>query len=263
MLPRIRRVDGDGVDYLLMSGNDAISSIIFKSGSYDSFLKDISEMFYTEVANPIVIDIGANLGAYSIPVAKDIEAQGGQVIGFEPQRIVYYQLCSNIFINRLENYIAYQQAVSDATGKIDIPELNYSNCNNIGAFSLDKNYRDRHGLENSVKAETLTVPVIKLDDLLVDKKVCIIKIDVEGYELNVLKGARNFLQRHEYPPFLFEAWDFEWFSNQKIELMEYVSSIGYEISSLNNFNFLAQHPNHYRKIEVINDGSVIKWRKLN
>ena len=38
-----------------------------------------------------ILDIGANLGAYSIPIAKDIQSVNGQVIAFEPQRIIFYQ----------------------------------------------------------------------------------------------------------------------------------------------------------------------------
>ena len=56
---------------------------------------------------PLVLDIGANLGAYAIPVAKKIASARGVVYAYEPQRIVYYQLCGNIFLNSLDNVHAF------------------------------------------------------------------------------------------------------------------------------------------------------------
>jgi len=57
---------------------------------------------------------------------------------FEPQRIIYYQLCGNIVLNRLDNFRAFNQAVGDSDGDIEMPEINYENNVNIGAFSLEK-----------------------------------------------------------------------------------------------------------------------------
>ncbi len=88
-----------------------------------------------------MLDIGANLGAYSIPLAKSMRDVGGVLMAFEPQRILYYQLCGNVVLNRLDNFIAINKAVGDYDGDIEIPEINYENNTNIGAFSLDKTYR--------------------------------------------------------------------------------------------------------------------------
>lgn len=125
----------------------------------------------------MVIDIGANLGTYSIPIAIDIQKYRGKVIYFEPQRIIYYQLCANIFLNWLENYFAHNQAVGNHDENIEIPEIDYIGNHNIGAFSFDKGYRELHGIESSLKSEVTLTPIIKLDSLQLDRSPCLLKID--------------------------------------------------------------------------------------
>ncbi len=114
---------------------------MYRTGQWEDYLLTISKVFLQSVNNPLVLDIGANLGAYSIPLAKSMRDVGGVLMAFEPQRILYYQLCGNVVLNRLDNFIAINKAVGDYDGDIEIPEINYENNTNIGAFSLDKTYR--------------------------------------------------------------------------------------------------------------------------
>ncbi len=53
----------------------------------------------------------------------------------------------------------------------------------------------------------------------------LLKIDVEGMELNVLKGAEILLRASSYPPIMVEAWDVEWFKEQRSELLVYVEGM--------------------------------------
>jgi len=258
MLPRVSHIKSNDAEYLLLSGNDLISNTLFRQGHWEQHLLSISKIFYHGIEAPVVIDIGANLGAYSIPIAIDVQKYGGMVIGFEPQRIIYYQLCANIFLNRLENYFAHNQAVGSFDGTIEMPEIDYNINHNIGAFSLDKNYRELHGIESSLKAEVTLTPMIKLDSLQISKSPCLIKIDVEGFELDVLKGGVNFLNQHQFPPILFEAWNTDWFAQKKTELVEFFNSIGYVITSINTSDFIAQHPNNSVNVDFffMDDGTI-------
>lgn len=211
---------------------------------------------------PLVLDIGANLGAYSIPIAKKIDSVGGKVVGFEPQRIVYYQLCANVFLNRLDNYYPLNKAVGDFDGFIEIPEIDYKFNSNIGAFSLEKRYRELHGIEQSILAAKTKVPIITLDRLEVEKAPALIKIDVEGLELNVLMGGAGFLEHYQYPPILFEAWNFDWFKEGRAELMRFLVGLGYKITSFNTTDYIAQHPAN--SVSVVFDqqenGSIVMHR---
>jgi FkbM family methyltransferase len=242
MLPRISVVECIDANYLIFSSEDHISNSLFKNGVWEQHLLKISGMFLTGIENPLVIDIGANLGAYSIPLAKRIQGLGGTVIGFEPQRIIYYQLCGNVVLNRLDNYYPIYSAIGENSGEIEIPEIEYEKHKNIGAFSLEKKYRELHGIDNSSKSSTVKVPLISLDDFECNKAPALIKIDVEGFELNVLKGAKKFLAKHNFPPLLFEAWNFSWFVKERNTLLSFIKDLGYEITNFGTSDYIAQHP---------------------
>lgn len=244
MLPRISRVECHDADYLLFSTADAITTALFKTGKWEDHLLQISKFFIAGLDSPLILDIGANLGAYSIPLAKHLQDLGGKVIGFEPQRIIYYQLCGNVFLNRLDNYYAINAAVGEVDGEIEIPEIDYEKSINAGAFSLEKKYRELHGIENSIKTASTKVPLVSLNNFAVDKPPALIKIDVEGFELSVLKGATEFLDQNHYPPLLFEAWAFDWFAKDKAALLSFVKTLGYEISNVGTSDYIAQHPDN-------------------
>jgi len=248
MLPRISKVECNDADYLLFSTGDIISNTLFRTGIWEEHILGISKFIISGIEQPLIIDIGANLGAYSIPLAKHIQHIGGEVIGFEPQRIVYYQLCGNIIINRLDNYQALNNALGEESGYIDIPEIDYETNHNIGAFSLDKKYRQHHGIETSIKNSYKKVKLVKLDNFQTDRSPALIKIDVEGLELNVLKGGIDFLDRHNYPPLLFEAWNFEWFKEDKEKLMFFIAGLGYIITDFGTTDYIAQHPKNQTEI---------------
>lgn len=244
MLPRISKVECNEADYLLFSTNDVITNYLFKTGHWEEHILEISKFFLDEIDSPLVLDIGANLGAYSIPLAKHLLAKRGTVMGFEPQKIIYYQLCGNIVLNRLDNYDALNCAVGDRSGEIEIPEVNYDQAFNIGGYSIDQKYRELNGTQGSVTQKMNKVRMIALDDLEVDRSPSLIKMDVEGYELMVLKGANRFLEKHRFPPILFEAWGNEWFVNERQELLLYLMGLGYEIIRFGGDDYVAQHPLH-------------------
>lgn len=248
MLPRVNLVKSDQGDFLTF-GTDVISNFLFRNGSWEQSLLTITEILLAGVQRPLVLDIGANLGAYTIPVAKHIQNSGGTVISFEPQRIIYYQLCGNIFLNRLDNVLAENLAVGDHDGAIELPRPNYHHLHNIGGFSVEKKYRTLNGTEPSMTGDSDSIPLLKLDSMESPRSPALIKLDVEGYELNVIKGAVNFLEAHSYPPILFEAWSQEWFAEEKKDLLNFVNSLGYQVSKFGPDDHLAQHPRNARAVE--------------
>jgi FkbM family methyltransferase len=264
MLPKVNTIKCEEADYLLFSTDDAISNVLYKTGQWEQHLLTISRSLIQGVANPLILDIGANLGAYSIPIAKGIQNIGGKVIGFEPQRIIYYQLCGNIIINRLDNYEAINKAIGDFEGEIEIPYINYENNINIGAFSLEDKYRKKLNIDMYMMKDKYRVPITKLNSLITEKFPALIKIDVEGLELNVLKGAESFLESSCYPPILFEAWDFDWFREDKQRLLNFLSYLGYKVSLNLHQEYVAQHPQNdvYIRFETNTEGgiSIIKER---
>jgi FkbM family methyltransferase len=261
MLPRISQVKCVDAEYMLFSVNDGISVSLFTEGKWDEHILSISKLFYSGIDAPLILDIGSHIGTYAIPVAKDIQNSGGKVIAFEPQRIVYYQLCGNIILNRLDNCFALNQAVGNYNGDISIPEIDYNINNNVGAFSLHKEYRERHDIERSMLDKKNNVPMIKLDSLHLEKSPSLIKIDVEGLELNVLKGAVNTLENNNFPPILFEAWRWDWFDKEREELLNYVKYLGYNVDLIFREDYIAQHPNNSVEVKFINQNGVVHFQR--
>ena len=258
MLPRVNRIECNEADYLLFATKDVITNVLYNTGQWEQYLIEISKQFIRDSNNPIVIDVGANLGAYSIPLAKSIQDFGGKVIGFEPQRIVYYQLCGNVILNRLDNYYAYNQAVGELNGEIQMPEIDYEKNHNIGAFSLDSEFRAQLNMDKYMLNANFKIPIITLNNLQLSHAPSLIKIDVEGYELKVLKGAEGFLEKYNYPPLLFEAWDFPSFDGERNNLLNFIKYLGYEVSLNINQEYVAQHSKNARYINFLKtpDGTI-------
>jgi len=140
----------------------------------------------------VFVDVGANQGEFTLCAAKRLPA--GRVLSFEPYSQVYQQLIDNIALNGFDNVTTYRLALSDKTGvaSIMIPSgIQPDRSFNEGLASLFA-HRDGH-----VMVETVTMNL--LDRVLQENpihRVDVVKLDVEGAELSVLRGAKLTLARH-------------------------------------------------------------------
>ncbi len=147
--------------------------------------------------NCTVIDAGANVGLVAIPIAQAIATRGGFVHAFEAQRIMSYALAGAAALNDLENLIVHHKAVGASIGTIGIPKLDYAKPQDFGELSL---VGQKGGAECSV--QTITIDSLNLE------RLDFLKIDVEGMEIDVLRGGRNTIERDQ--PF---AWVEYWKSD--------------------------------------------------
>ena len=132
----------------------------------------------------LVVDVGANIGTHTVFFAQRAGATG-QVYALEPQRIVFQSLCANLALNGLLNVRAFHAAASREAGTIAVPPIAYGEPGNHGGVALAA------GASAAANAER--VPVMTLDGLGLPR--CrLIKIDVEGMELDVLEGGRALIQ---------------------------------------------------------------------
>lgn len=122
----------------------------------------------------VVCDCGANSGYTSVYFSKII-GRSGSVYAFEPHPLNVQAIYKNIEINNINNITVIPFAVGNSTG-----EVNLSTHPN-GAITRDE--------KNIIK-----VTVVKLDDYLDKFRPTFLKIDVEGFEVEVLKGAQNILK---------------------------------------------------------------------
>jgi len=158
----------------------------------------------------IAIDAGANIGSHTVYLAQALGPLG-RVYAFEPQRIVFQTLCANVALNSITNAFCYHAALGSQRGTVNVPALDYSRSNNFGGLSLDVNMAGE------------TVEVVTLDSFQLPS--CrLLKIDVEGMELNVLKGAVELIDK--YKPCLYVENDRP---QQAHALTTFIESLGYQM----------------------------------
>ncbi len=140
---------------------------------YGEFSPGEAAMF-RQIVRPgaTVIEIGANIGAHTVELSR----LAGAVIAFEPQRLMFQVLCANLALNGCANVMARPVAIGAAAGAAFVPMAAPDQPNNFGGISLF----------GSTEGER--VPVFALDDLGLPH--ChVIKLDVEGMEIDALLGA--------------------------------------------------------------------------
>lgn len=262
-LPRIARVDCDGFDFSVFTTGDFLSQQVLRKGTWGKLQHALSNILLKGFDGPLVLDIGANFGLYTVPVASMAAKANGRVLAFEPQRIVFQQLCANIFTNRIDCVWAFNQAVGSSSGNVEIPTFDYSKTANIGAFSLDAELQKLRGLEAGLNRDkTEAVAMTTLDSLKVEDRVRVVKIDVEGMEVDVVRGGRKFLESQRYPPLIFEAWEGEWFTARRKQLFDEIERLGYLITRLARDEFVAQHPDYEAGVEVRVDGNRVNLARI-
>lgn len=229
-LPEIHLATDGDLNYALFKHNDIVSNAV-RNGGYEKELQELSAKLLAEYTDGIVLDIGANLGSYVVPLAK--QHAHLQFECFEPQRIVYYQLCANIFLNRLSNVHAHQFGLSNTQMIQSYVLPNYAKENNIGAFSIDFDTRLKD-YEVGTQGFTERLRIIPLD-MMQYEKVRLIKIDVEGHELSVLQGAVHTLRENNYPPIIFEAWTWK-FPEKREGVFSFLRNLGYTITEMGQNN---------------------------
>lgn len=144
--------------------------------AYRSFLGD----------GGVLIEVGANAGYLAVPLARLVGATG-RVVAFEPQPAIHRLLCANVLLNGLTRVSCVNAAVGAAEGAIDVPEIDPEQAGNYGAVSLADGAQGR---------KAVRVPLVTLDRSCRGLgRLDVIKIDVEGMELDVLKGAQGLIER--------------------------------------------------------------------
>ncbi len=176
---------------------------------------------YFNVDEGTFIDIGANVGKYSIILAKNPNIK---VIAFEPDPYNLEALKFNIVLNN---------------SPVVIKDIALSNKKGTASFFLNPDNQGNSSLLNSgQKGEEIFVKTDTLDNVLKDNKerISLIKIDVEGFEAEVLQGARETIRKF-HPKIIFEAWNGEYLDR----CMEVLNPLGYSTKKINGGNYLAKY----------------------
>lgn len=163
-------------------------------------------------AGDTVVDVGANIGSLSLAAAA-VVGTGGRVVAIEPHPTVFKYLCSNVKLNSTLVLEPLNVALGDEPGTLRFSDLASDNYNAI----------DETG--------ALEVPVSTLDILFKDcsERVRLLKIDVEGYEEFVFRGAGALLARTDC--ILYESWDrhFARYGSSSRVVAEHLATRGFKL----------------------------------
>lgn len=169
--------------YMVYNKNDIYVGRSFEH--YGEFSESEAQLFRQIcVRGDRVADVGANIGAHTLMLANQV-GPSGRVYAFEPQRGVFQTLCANMAINSIGNTECFQAAVSNESGFINIPDIRYDLEGNFGGFEIEK-----------FSQSGIKTPVVSLDEILDVPALKLIKVDVEGMERGVIKGARETIRKH-------------------------------------------------------------------
>lgn len=136
-----------------------------------------------------VVDVGASWGLFSYHLAR-LVGRAGAVFSYEPHpmnRPVLEKL-----VKARSNVRFRPVAVSDLSGSADLQVPVFGSRHVTAQSSLAHGFDGQRG----VRVEKVTVPTVRLDDEVGDRRVDLVKIDVEGHEMSVLRGASATLRKH-------------------------------------------------------------------
>ena len=183
------------------------SSII---GNYYFFIDDYEEsifLIHYLADKDLFIDVGSNHGHYTMIASGICNSKSYSI---EPVKKTYSRLKMNIELNKLDNVFPYNLGISDSNGELYISN-NKGAMNRIIHNISDNNYE--------------LIQVTTLDKLLIsEKNISLIKIDVEGYEKQVLKGCKETLKNPNLNVIIIELNEsnqqFDYDENETISILK-------------------------------------------
>lgn len=210
----------DGRSFLYSATpNDVIARALYWRGLKDWESETIPVFYKTAQSAQIVLDIGANTGFYTLLACT--ANPNARVIAFEPVPRVYEKLMEHIRINHFDDRCeAHRMAVSNFVGTAQM-HVPFGDLPTSASLNTD-GFRGFSGI-------LVEVPVTTVDAVMGDKPVDLAKIDVEGFEPQVLEGMRMTLRRFR-PALFIECLP----DGPYREVEEILKNLGYQIYLLSH-----------------------------
>jgi FkbM family methyltransferase len=199
--------------------NGSVDKHIFVQGVWEPEIVTVMEDEIKEEYT--CIDIGANIGHHTMCMA--MLSKGGTVHAFEPIELLCEQIQHSLTKNNIHNVILHPYGLSSSTEEKTI----HIDVLNIGKSTFDTRTKNTTELRAQVKVfDTIWDTKQKID---------FIKMDVEGYELNVFMGMRNAIESY-HPKILFEYSPIFYHKNgtQGSEILDFLLGNGYRIFDIEN-----------------------------
>lgn len=202
-------LDVQGIHHLL----NRISNMIVPNSRIINTIEEYS------VNYKIFLDIGAALGH----VTSKIAPRFSKCVCFEPSKKNYEELVKNIRDKKLNNVTSYNYA------------LGSKNESKTFFCSEDNQFDNRFSKNIEEKFVSDSVQVFRLDDICKDCGIsegCVIKIDVQGYELEVMRGSTKLLEKNCIIISEFWPWGMHLHNIEPLEYVEFMKSLGYSFFDL-------------------------------
>ena len=232
----------DGVGDFYVFEDDAISRHIQTAHSWEKYLFPIFEQYIAP--GDTIIDAGAYIGTHTAKLAR--LCAPGRVLAFEPHPVFCNLLRSNIAINGFTNVEVFEQGLSDTSGD---SHYAWISAENFAASGLAENPKGLVVGRDAERARKHRVGVsLTTVDQLDLEQIGFMKIDVEGYETKVLRGAVETLARCR-PVVVLECWksnrsehrgqaeDLE--NPEPDSPLQFLMELGYRIEPIKGADFLA------------------------
>jgi FkbM family methyltransferase len=225
-----------GKDYLInCHPGNLIETTIYLDKIWEGHLAKIMSV-YLDGSNGVMIDVGANIGASTLPLA----AKHPQIRFhcYEPHPEIFDRLKNNIKLNNFNNIEPVNSAVSNSTEKL-LKFYAQKSAANMGKSSLKLN-------TDIMDHDEIKVPIVSIDETFADSSnpVLLIKIDTQGTELEVIKSAEKTIEKFR-PTILFELEDRYFLENEmdvtKQTLKDFFEKLDYSLlNSTNGLDYLPQ-----------------------
>jgi len=175
---------------MYVDSEDSLGLSVF--GIYEKFETDIISNIIKK--NQTVLDIGANIGYYTIILSK-LVGDGGMVFAFEPDSENFRILKKNIELNGCKNVIAEQKAIGEKSTRAKL-------------FLNPENKGDHRMFDSGDGRVSADVNLMSIDDYFNYNipQINFIKIDVQGFELFVLRGMNGILSQNNKKSMIMEFW---------------------------------------------------------
>jgi FkbM family methyltransferase len=178
-------VDTQHGQMFVLSGDTVIGRSLRIYGEFSG--DEVSSISQLIDPGSLALDVGANIGVHTLAMAQAV-GPTGRVVALEPQRHCHQVLCANVVANGLTNVDCIRAAAGRISGVCGIPDMPPQTRMNFGAATI---------AADSAAPQTVEVPLVALDDLKLPGQPCsFVKVDAEGHEVEVLKGAEALIRTH-------------------------------------------------------------------
>jgi FkbM family methyltransferase len=157
----------------------------------ESELANIFAIVDTLPNDAVIVDGGANIGFFSVPVAHRTQGRGTRIISFEPQRQLFQALGGSLAINGYRHVYLHNCGLGTEPGQAELPEVDYSMAQDFGTVALsDETTVDEHAWMADRVVDVTSIDAMALP------RLDFFKLDVEGYEIPALTGALETIKKH-------------------------------------------------------------------